>query len=211
MRRSSHPPAWYPDPHDPARIRRWNGRTWTDDVRPLPDWLRTLRLSPGPPNRVPRTSSRLWATSAALLLIGAVLMAMLGTSRDDVDRLQDKAFIASANDRCAATEVSVITPNRRHLDGAAEAARIDALAAGWETMIDDLRQLPRTPEDAPKIDRWLRSWDQWTTNGRAYADALRARDEREATRVLERSEPHNAAKTRFALVNGMNDCLFGTR
>jgi len=38
--------AWYPDPHDPTRIRWWDGATWTENVRdrpdaspdPTPDW-----------------------------------------------------------------------------------------------------------------------------------------------------------------------------
>jgi len=29
-------PAWYPDPHDPARIRWWDGQTWTENVRDRP-------------------------------------------------------------------------------------------------------------------------------------------------------------------------------
>ncbi|MBW3615842.1 MAG: DUF2510 domain-containing protein, partial [Actinobacteria bacterium] len=90
----SHPPAWYPDPKDPARVRRWDGRAWTNDVRPLPEWLRTLRLSAGPAVQASRSSRGLWATSAALLVLGALLMVILGTSGDDDEaRIDDAAFI----------------------------------------------------------------------------------------------------------------------
>ena len=153
-------------------------------------------------------SSRLWATSAALLLLGGLMMAFLGSRDDDADRFADSRFVAQANARCAATELEVVTPNRGHLDGPAEARRIDRLATGWEQMVDDLRALPRTSADAPKIDRWLRAWDQWTALGHQYADALREEDEAEAASILRSSEVQNATMTRVALVNGMNDCLF---
>jgi hypothetical protein len=29
------PPNWYPDPHDPAFVRWWDGRQWTDNVQPV--------------------------------------------------------------------------------------------------------------------------------------------------------------------------------
>ena len=31
------PPGWYPDPADPARLRRWDGEGWTTDVVPVAD------------------------------------------------------------------------------------------------------------------------------------------------------------------------------
>lgn len=210
VQRSTHPPAWYPDPEDPARIRRWNGKAWTDDVRPLPDWLRTLRLAPGPEAKVRRTGQRLWMTSAALLLIGTLLMIVLSGADDSAERIDDRNFLTLANTRCAQTETAVVSPNRQPREGLAEARRIEALATGWEAMVVDLRALPLDPVDAPKVDRWLRAWNGWTSLGREYADALRADDQVEADAVLRRSQVQNATMTRFALVNGMDDCLFRT-
>lgn len=176
----------------------------------MPDWLRTLRLSPGPDARVRRTGQRLWVTSAALLLVGALLMIFLGGADDQAERIDDRNFLRLANARCARTETAVVSPNRQRREGVAEARRIEALATGWEAMVVDLRALPLDPADAPKVDRWLRAWNGWTSLGREYADALRAEDEVEADAVLRRSSAENAVMTRFALVNGMNDCLFRT-
>ena len=145
-----------------------------------------------------------------MLSIGAALMLALGAGGDEADRIDDRRFLELANARCAATEKAVVGPNRRPLDGAAEARRIDALATGWEAMVLDLRVLPVATADAPKVDRWLRAWDQWTAHGRDYADALRAKDKPAADEVLRASQAENTTMSRFALLNGMDDCLFRT-
>lgn len=135
---------------------------------------------------------------------------VLGSAGDGADRIGDRAFLASANARCVRTEKAVVNPNRQSLTGDAEARRIDALATGWEAMVVDLRALPLAADDAPEVDRWLRAWNQWTTHGRQYADALRDGDERAASEILRQSQTENATMSRFALVNGVNDCLFAT-
>ena len=30
------PTGWYPDPHNPAELRLWDGAAWTNDVKPAP-------------------------------------------------------------------------------------------------------------------------------------------------------------------------------
>lgn len=194
----SHPPAWYPDPGHPDRIRRWDGRAWTGDVRPLPAWLRTVRLSPGPPVKVPRTSRLLWITSAALLLTGALMMLVLDRgATDDPDRIGDRAFAKAADARCAGTR-EAIGKNRD----------IGDRTAAWETMVDDLRRLDVEGADAAAVDRWLRAWDRWIALGRDYGDAVGAGDRAGARDILERSQVPNRAMTRFAAVNGMYACVF---
>ena len=190
----THPPAWYPDPTSPDRIRRWDGRAWTSDVRPLPTWLRTLRLSPGPPGRrVPKGSRRLWMISAACLALGAMFTAVLSRGEiDDPDRLTDRTFARSADVRC----------------GSATASEHSALLAEWEVMVDDLRDLPVASADAPAVDRWLRAWDRSIDLGRDRLAAGADGDEAAAERAAERREAPEAARIRFALVNGMNRCLF---
>ena len=196
MRSSSgrrHPPAWYPDPEHPGRIRRWDGRSWTDDVRPVPTWLRTLRLSPGPTARVPTASRRLWITSAACLLLGALFLLVLGRSGSpDPDRIGDRRFASAADDRCAA----VAADEREELIGE------------WGRMVDDLRALPVADADTAAVDRWLRSWDRSIALTAERAEALAEGDEQEAGRLLDEREAHDATRIRFALVNGMNRCLF---
>jgi hypothetical protein len=193
-RTSTHPPAWYPDPTRPDdRIRRWDGRAWTDDVRPLPTWLRTLQLAPGPPNRVPRGSRRLWLISAACLALGAMFTLVLSRGEiDDPDRLGDRTFAAAADERCATAEA------KDH------SAQLDE----WEAVVADLRDLPVASADAPAVDRWLRSWDRSIDLGRTRLAALEEGDEAAAERAVARRQDPEAARIRFALVNGMNRCLF---
>ena len=220
----AHPPAWYRDPRDPARVRRWDGSAWTGDVRPVPDWLRTLQLSPGPPSSAPlRTrppsrvppptgSSRgLWWTSALLLLAGALVMAFLGLAEttEDPDRLRDRSFARAADARCAQTGSSLGPDAGRVLTGADEVARIERITSAWEVTAIDLRALPVLREDAPHVDRWLSTWDRWVTLGYDYAEALRTGDDDEARGILAEAAAPKAELRRFAVVNGMDDCAFG--
>lgn len=208
MARTPHPPAWYPDPEHPERIRRWDGRAWTGDVRPRPAWLRTVRLSPGPPARVPRAGRRLWATSAVLLAAGALAMVLLGRgAAADPDRIGDRGFATAAGGRCA--ETAQVLPERpRPGSTAADLRSIEARTVAWEQMIDDLRDHPVAGADAAKVDRWLGAWDRWTALRHDYVRAVSDGDEDEAGRLLEQAQTPHAALTRFALVNGMNDCIF---
>lgn len=210
MAARSHPPAWYPDPKDPARVRRWDGRAWTGDVRPLPEWLRTLRLSTGPPGRSPHGSRWLWGVSAGLLALGAVLMVVLGSGTGDDTRIGDTAFVRDVNRRCARAEQEVVRPNREQRRGQAEAGRIEALAGGWEQMVSDLRRLEVAPRDRVKVDQWFRAWDRLTRLGHDYAAAIAAEDPATAQRVLERTAGPKQDISRFAYANGMNSCIFRT-
>ncbi|MGC8626500.1 MAG: DUF2510 domain-containing protein [Acidimicrobiales bacterium] len=36
---SSAQPGWYVDPEEPWLLRRWDGKTWSEQVRPRPNWL----------------------------------------------------------------------------------------------------------------------------------------------------------------------------
>lgn len=205
----AHPPAWYPDPRHPGRVRRWDGRAWTGDVRPMPDWLRTVRLSPGPRARLPHTTRALWATSAILLVLGGVLLIVLRiTAADTAVRVGDHRFLRLAEERCAKTEDEVIGPNRRHLTGPAEAERVDMLATGWDAMVVDLRALPVAPGDEAKVDRWLGAWERSTALVHDYAGALAAKDTARGTEVLRRSARPKAEMNHFAYANGLNACVF---
>lgn len=210
MAARSHPPAWYPDPKDPDRVRRWDGRAWTGDVRPMPEWLRTLQLSAGPAGRSPHSSRLLWAVSAALLGLGAVLMMILSSGSDDGSRIRDTAFIRQVNQRCARAEQEIVKPNREQRKGADEADRIEKLAGGWEQMVSDLRRLEVAPQDQAKVDQWFGAWDRLTELGHQYAEAVAADNSAAAQRVLERTVEPKQDISRFAYVNGMNSCIFRT-
>ena len=228
----AHPPAWYRDPRDPARVRRWDGAAWTDEVRPVPDWLRSVQLSPGPAaspasstggrrggrgpswfSRGPAsgTTRRLWWTSAALLLGGALVMAFLalGEPTPDPDRLGDRSFARAADARCAATGAALGEGIGRVLEGDAEVARIERITSAWEATAAELRALPVDPADARRVEQWLRTWDGWVGLGHDYADALRRGSDAEARDILDEAAGPQATLRRFAVVNGMDDCAFG--
>jgi hypothetical protein len=225
----AHPPAWYRDPRDPARVRRWDGTAWTDEVRPLPDWLRTLQLSAGPAasSRSGSASGRggkmrtvagtgggssrmLWWTSAALLLAGGLVMAFLGLGErtEDPDRLDDRSFARAADDRCAATGSALGTGIGRVLEGDAEVARIERITSAWELTAVDLRALPVAPADARKVDAWLDTWDRWVRLGHDYAEGLRAGDDVATREAFDAAAAPKAELRRFAVVNDMDDCAF---
>lgn len=190
-------------------MRRWDGRAWTGDVRPLPEWLRTLRLSPGPAAHSGHSSRRLWAASAGLLALGALLMViMAGADADDQSRIGDEVFLRQANERCARADEEVVQPNSKPMAAESDSRRVEALAAGWEQMVADLRRLEVARPDQARVDRWLGAWDRWARLGHDYARALAADDDAAAQEVLEQSRPSRHEISRFAYVNGMNACIF---
>lgn len=189
----------------------------------MPDWLRTLQLSPGPaasagsPSRRervapdPSSSRTLWWTSAALLLAGALVMAFLGFAEQtrDPDRLGDRTFARAADDRCAATGSALGDDIGRVLKGDAEVARIERITSAWEATAVDLRAMPVDPADARLVEQWLTTWDQWVGLGYEYADALRTDADAEARALLDEAAAPQSTLRRFAVVNGMDDCAFG--
>lgn len=171
--------------------------------------MRALQLSPGPPARVRRTTSGLWATSAVLLVVGAGLYAAVDRGEPPgPGGISDISFVAAANARCAQTAKGVVEANRQPLSGEAEVARYQRLASGWEAMVADLRDLPIAPTDAAAVDGWLQAWDRWTSLGHDYANAMAARDEAEASSIIERSRIPKKAMTDFADANALDACIF---
>jgi hypothetical protein len=228
----AHPPAWYRDPRDPGRVRRWDGASWTDEVRPVPDWLRTLQLSAGPesstigrrrsgagaaagrraPPVVNGSNRWLWWTSAALLLSGALVMAFLGLGErtpPDRDRLTDRSFARAADARCAAAGTLLGPDAGRAMKGDAEAERIERITAAWAATGDDLRALPVRREDAERVDGWLSTWDRWVALGAEYAGALREGADDDARAILAEASELKTSLRRFAVVNDMPGCAFG--
>ena len=208
MARRAHPPAWYPDPRDPARLRRWNGRAWTSETRPFPEWLRTLRLSDGPRRRAPARGRRLWVVSAGLFaLTGLVLWVVEVPSALDRERITDIAFVTRANGVCAAVAETVYADTRHHSASIDDADRLRELDAGWARMLDELDAVAAAPAARPKIDRWLSRWREVVRLLDRYATELdqNGRPAPATSRALNRAK-HTV--DRFAYVNGINSCLF---
>jgi hypothetical protein len=203
------PPAWYPDPRDPGRLRRWDGRTWTADTRPFPSWLRTLQLAPGP-QRPPVTNlaiRRLWASSLVCLVLALVLLDVLGRGGAFADHVADRRFVAAADAACSRTEALAIAPNAQPLRGTAEVNRVRRIVDAQDRLVDDLRSLPVANADQPAVDRWLAAWDAWTTAGHRYAQASAEGDVARARQVSEHSRRAKMEIDAFATANGMPHCV----
>ncbi len=208
MARRAHPPAWYPDPRDPARLRRWNGRTWTAETRPFPDWLRTLRLSPGPGRRGRSRTRRLWMASGALLMAACAFLWFVEVpDRLEHDRFHDRAFVSQANTVCAAVAGTVYANNRHHSDEVDDADRLRQLDDGWRHMLDDLDALPTAPAATAKINGWLSEWREVVRLLGVYATEITesGRPTAATSRALNRAK-HDV--DRFAYANGLSSCLF---
>lgn len=187
-----HPAAWYRDPHDPGRVRRWDGGAWTGEVRAVPDWLRTFALAEGPGRRAPYRSRRLWTISALLLFAGAAIGVAVRPNVPDPDRIDDPTFVAAANGVCRSL-------------GLREAPMGEARLAGtaWDEVADEIDNLVPRPLNQPAVDRWVGGWRDLAATARAFADASDSQ-----TRQLTTTEAVRVALSvnRFSYVNGLNDC-----
>ena len=201
----SHPPAWYEDPSDPTRVRRWNGNAWTNDVRPRPPWLRMVRLSPGPTPAPPAGGRRLWATSVAAFVLALVLFGALNRSTAvDPDRLARAGYAVAASHECATTkqDLKAIDPK---LQGAGlVAARLLLM----EPMVERIRRIDPSRDDRARVARWVGSWDLLLAEVREELDAYRAGDAKRVDAVFSTSRTTKTTVDRFSTVNGMFDCVF---
>lgn len=200
------PPAWYPDPRDPDRLRRWDGRAWTGDTRPFPGWLRTLRLADGPAGRRPsgnRTIRRLWIASTGCVVLALLLLDVLGDGGTLVEQISDRRFVAAADAACESTGSPEIEPSTSDKD----VEQLERLVEAQDRLVDELRSLPVAPPDQAAVDRWLAAWDAWTTAGHRYVQAVAEGDEAQARQVSERSSYAKLQIDGFARVNGMPHCV----
>lgn len=208
-----HPPAWYPDPGDPTRLRRWDGSAWTRDVRTPPPWVRSVRLAPGPPGgrSLRRTSQWLWMASGTIIALAMVLMVAL-SGRGTVGmgpRIADAEFVRQADQLCAATDAETV---RMHPatggTGPAEAQRVTALADGFLQLVDKLRALEVRAADREAVGRWLGAWDRYVVLGYQRAQALEDGDREAAERANREAVAPKREINRFAVNNGLQACLF---
>jgi hypothetical protein len=181
-------------------------------VRPIPDWLRTVQLAVGPGatrHHVPLGARRLWLVTAAVLSLGAALMLLLASGRThDRDHVSDAAFVKAAGRRCsqASDEAQAVRSSVSGIGGEDRAARADGVASAWARAVDDLHDQPVLGADRGKVERWLRTWDEWTTLGHDYARAVEAGDDTGAEAILTAAEADRNAIARFALVNSIAAC-----
>lgn len=196
-------PGWYRDPHDPGRLRRWNGRNWTRQTRPVPDWLRTVRAepAPGPPGR--SRARGFWLLSIACLVAAFVVLVLRGGSGETVESIGDRDFAQAADRRCEEAAAEIRSLPRSSDD----AERIGRMIAEWRLMVADLEGLDVAPADRSAVAAWLRDWRRWLDAGAEYVEALDEADRRTADFISNRSQPAKQRIDRFALANGMPSCV----
>lgn len=206
----SHPPAWYPDPGHGELLRRWDGRAWTDDVRPLPAWMRTLPLADGPRGRRPhlRAARVLWIASATCVVSALAAMGVVGNDAlRGTQHVSDRTFLARAAGACARADRVGIRPNLEPHRGESDVAYYERLLDAQEALVDELRDLPVAAADQAAVDTWIVYWDAWTTSGSRYVQALADGDEQRAEVASDQSRDAKAAIDAFASANGIPDCI----
>lgn len=202
-------PAWYRDPKNRARLRRWNGSAWTSETRPLPGWVApgAAAASAHAAVRLRHRARTLWAVSAAFAVSGVAVIPLLARPDDRAPSpLSSSAFVRSANAVCgrARTEGPVAEPARA---SGPDADRIADLVVRVNGMVSELRTLEVEPADRPAVERWLDDWGRYLAAGERLALALRQGDEAGAGRADVDSAGPKQALDRFAAANGLTGCI----
>lgn len=131
-----------------------------------------------------RLSARRGPTRLVLGLAIAVIVAMwayilylaAGPGRQPpIDRLEDPAFAAAAQDRCSAAldEVALLPTAQETISAPERAEVIEEANAIFATMLDDLVDLAPGGEEGEMVTAWVADWRTYLDDRQAYADALR--------------------------------------
>lgn len=175
-----------------------------DDARDAPDTV---------------TGKRGWSRGArfqvVLLVVNiafwlALLGWTLGADRSDPpDRLDDPAFAAAAEPRCAATvariealglPTEVASPLER-------AELVDEENQLLRAMVDELDALDRPGgEEGEWVTSWLADWRTHIADRQAWADDLRVGDDHVFVETARGNEHVSKVIDNFAEVNGMDSC-----
>jgi len=207
---TTYPPAWYPDPYRAGQLRRWDGKSWTNEVRSVPPWLATVRFAPGPPPRRlrvrdrPTLARRLWSASA-LTLVFALLLALslpAALRTADEERVGDPRFLAAASSLCDEANRSGLRAFRT-----GDRSDPDALATALERLVDELRAVDVSSDDRERVDAWIDRWERLAATGHRYADAVEYGDDERAGRLNDENLVTRAQINRFAYANGLTACV----
>lgn len=107
-------PGWHPDPHQPARLRYWDGRAWTQHTSPVP-------ATPHPKATQRQPRSRTYVIVAAV-----VLLAMIGIGALGEDESADEVTASSATE-VAGGDATTAPDTSDDLSAEAEVADVPAL------------------------------------------------------------------------------------
>jgi len=222
----THAAGWYADPDDPALIRYWDGRAWTEQRRPRPSWAGPGRSGPvgaggAPATPDPRRARRrrwlfgaLTGVGAVGLLAGLVLLVTAPKVHVPARSVRDRAFTRSANELCRAMMPAVreqrpqLGSHQTPASARRLADQVDHTASSLSSVEADLRGLPVAPADRPEVERWLDDWNEYVAVGHRYADALRTGNEARYNEVAAEGDRPGRSVYVFAVANGMRECTF---
>ena len=202
----AHPPAWYHDPHVTGQLRRWDGKGWTNDVRPIPGWMRGLTLAPSPPPTAgllarPMLARRLWTASTVTLALALlILLSLLSTMRSQLvegEEVNDPRFLAGAAAVC----------DRYSRDLTQAGGDATATAEVTRRLIAELRDVEVVAEHADAVGRWLAAWDARADAVGGYAEAVAGDDRAQAARLSNLGAAAGIEINRFSYANGLQACV----
>lgn len=166
---------------------------------------------------VEQPTSVRWRISRVVVVV--VILALVGfwawilaggPSRDNPDRLEDRAFVERTHARCQQLRTDLQSlPNAEFLDTATERAEVldDATAMVSETVDDIEADAPTDGDDATSTRGWITDWRLYINNRSDYAQRLRS--DPSARLLLDESRLGDSVDRTievFADVNDMPDC-----
>jgi hypothetical protein len=133
-------------------------------------------------------------------------------TRDEPDRLDDRAAVSRTEDVCAATRAGLpsVPPGRDAETAAARADRLDAETAALTAMVAELETIPWSGgRDARLVGQWLADWRQHLADRTAYAESVRSTGRNDV--VFNGFAPDGESVTyrmdAFADTNDLDSCL----
>ncbi len=165
------------------------------------------------PDRLPPRTARDRAVRALLALLVLALAAMwiyawVFAPRGDPDRISDQAWADAAEARCAiASEVVTAVPVEQD-DAQRRADDVDAVTGALAAMVDDLgATLPKDPDDADTVARWLDDYEIYLDDRREFSAGLREDPTTRFEVTAVENRQITAVIDRYADVNGMQSCM----
>jgi hypothetical protein len=118
--------------------------------------------------------------AALVSMWGYVLYLAFGPGRQPpIDRLDDPAFAAAAEERCAEAlddvdDLPVASESPTAAERAAVLAQADAVFAAMLDDLDGMVTLAPAGDERRRATEWLADWRTYLGDREAYADALRS-------------------------------------